>query len=122
MIGRLDALLERARVCKAETCRKPWSALHGAAVTSLSEALDPRYDGFYASRPRYVFGKCSESLYSAEEEGVPIVRLPDPKKLEEAKRRSKAWVAEKKTEGKMRVVGGQGRPFKMEPGMLLSKK
>lgn len=58
--------------CQGYTCRQPWSVLHPTGdVTTLAEALDVRFDGFYlgeAVRTRVGFEKC-ELGYLLESEG-----------------------------------------------------
>jgi len=49
VIERLDALLLTTKSCVGVTCRQPWSVLHPRGdVRSLADALDERYDAFYA--------------------------------------------------------------------------
>lgn len=70
LLSRLDALLLVLKTCKMDECRFPWSALHSDGdVRSLRDALEPRFDGFYASRPRVQYEKC-ERGYIAESEGT----------------------------------------------------
>jgi N-acetylglucosamine-6-sulfatase len=58
--------------CRGYTCRHPWSVIHPTGdVTTLAEALDARFDGFYlseATRRRVGFEKC-ELGYLLESEG-----------------------------------------------------
>ncbi|OTA85472.1 hypothetical protein M434DRAFT_377137 [Hypoxylon sp. CO27-5] len=49
--ARLDALLLVLKTCASETCRRPWAQLHpDGEVKSLTDALAPRYDGFYEEK------------------------------------------------------------------------
>jgi N-acetylglucosamine-6-sulfatase len=56
--------------CKGYTCVHPWSVIHAAGnVGTLQEALDKRFDNFYASVSETVsFEKC-ELGYILESEG-----------------------------------------------------
>ncbi|KAI1640626.1 alkaline-phosphatase-like protein [Biscogniauxia mediterranea] len=70
LVRRLDALLFVLKSCRAETCVRPWEALHPAGnVGSLREALSPRFDAFYeAEASRIRFERC-EMGYILEAEG-----------------------------------------------------
>ncbi|KAH8660230.1 alkaline-phosphatase-like protein [Xylariales sp. PMI_506] len=69
VIGRLDALMMVIKSCKGDTCRYPWRSLHPVgSVTSLAEALDPKFDAFYESQPKVSFSRC-EFGYIKEAEG-----------------------------------------------------
>lgn len=59
LLHRLDALLLVLKTCVGDSCRRPWSALfpHGQAQ-SLEDALDPRYDAFFAGVPRVRYERC----------------------------------------------------------------
>ena len=68
--SRLDALMLVLKSCKASTCIKPWEALHpDGTVSSLPEAMDSRYDRFYAQEQnRVAFNRCELGyLIDAEE-------------------------------------------------------
>ncbi|KAJ5980383.1 hypothetical protein N7481_007681 [Penicillium waksmanii] len=59
VISRLDALLLVLKSCKGSDCTLPWQVLHpNKKVTSLSEALSPKYDKFYAAQPDISFSAC----------------------------------------------------------------
>lgn len=59
--SRMDAMLQAKGLCKARTCRDPWSIIHpGGAVTSLEQALDPRYDAWYAQYAQFTFRACTK--------------------------------------------------------------
>ena len=67
--SRLDALLLVLKSCKADTCTKPWLALHPAGnVSSLPEAMNPIYDEFYEEKQnRISFDHCEQGyIISAE--------------------------------------------------------
>lgn len=70
LVHRLDALLMVLKTCSGRQCTHPWESLfpHGE-VYSLSDALNPRYDTFFAKHvSRVRFDKC-EKGYIAESEG-----------------------------------------------------
>lgn len=60
IVSRLDSLLFVLKSCKAETCIRPWEALHPAGnVETLREALSPRFDEFYAAKQHTIsFDRC----------------------------------------------------------------
>ncbi|GLI76962.1 hypothetical protein PoHVEF18_005244 [Penicillium ochrochloron] len=69
VISRLDALLLVLKSCKSSECTLPWQVLHpDKKVTSLSDALQPKYDAFYAAQPDISFSAC-ELGYFPESEG-----------------------------------------------------
>ena len=70
VLPRLDALLMVTKSCKGKTCVSPWSTIHPAGdVRTLGDALDTRYDIFYATVANTVrFDKC-ELGYIVESEG-----------------------------------------------------
>lgn len=69
VISRLDALLLLLKSCKAEECTLPWQVLHpDKAVSSLTNALNAKYDKFYAAQPDIIFSAC-ELGYFPESEG-----------------------------------------------------
>ncbi|KAI0810638.1 alkaline-phosphatase-like protein [Xylaria sp. FL0064] len=69
VVSRLDALLFVLKSCKGYSCRQPWKQLHPAGdVGSLAEALESKYDDFYAEQTRVKFEVC-ENGYLVEAEG-----------------------------------------------------
>lgn len=61
---RMDALLFVQKSCAGVTCRKPWEALlPGEGVSSLAEALDEKYDGFFEDVPKVSFTSCEGGNY-----------------------------------------------------------
>ncbi|KAG7094661.1 hypothetical protein E1B28_005484 [Marasmius oreades] len=61
--SRLDALLIVLKTCVGETCRDPWKAFNVPGFSysysgSLSGALDPRYDAYFDSMPRFAYNEC----------------------------------------------------------------
>lgn len=96
LVSRLDALLVVLKTCKGRECTHPWEVLHPplaagrsgdggsyedlededededgyhGEVQSLKEALDPKFDGFYAKAGRVRWERCEEA-YVRESEGV----------------------------------------------------
>jgi len=69
-LQRLDALLLVTKSCKGRTCVEPWSVLHpDGAVRTLRDALQRKYDDFYALvGERVSFERC-ELGYIREVEG-----------------------------------------------------
>ncbi|GFR52247.1 hypothetical protein Agub_g14781, partial [Astrephomene gubernaculifera] len=61
LIDRLDALLTAVGYCKGTAaCSNPYTLLHpDGSVTNFEEAMDPRYDAFYAGLKKFSFKKCS---------------------------------------------------------------
>jgi N-acetylglucosamine-6-sulfatase len=69
LTARLDALLLVLKSCRASTCHDPWLALHPwGDVTSLPEALDPKFDDFYEKQqPKVAFSECELGYLVAAE-------------------------------------------------------
>ncbi|KAF5849867.1 hypothetical protein GGP41_005356 [Bipolaris sorokiniana] len=66
---RLDALLMVLKSCKGQVCVKPWEILHPRGdVKRLGDAMNPKYEGFYASQPKVAFEECALG-YFPEVEG-----------------------------------------------------
>ncbi|KAK5047192.1 hypothetical protein LTR84_006714 [Exophiala bonariae] len=69
LLPRLDAVLMVLKSCKGEQCLKPWKTLHpDGSVYTLSQALAPEYDEFYATQPKVAFTAC-EIGYIVRSEG-----------------------------------------------------
>lgn len=70
LANRLDALILALKTCKgAKACTEPWETLlPGADVASLAEAMDAKYDDYFASLPKISFDRCEEG-YIADAEG-----------------------------------------------------
>ncbi|KAL2787552.1 Arylsulphatase [Aspergillus keveii] len=69
VVSRLDALLLVLKSCKGSECTLPWNTLHpDGKVTTLLEALDPKYNAFYAAQPDISFAAC-EPGYLPQFEG-----------------------------------------------------
>lgn len=60
LLPRLDALLMVTKSCSGDTCRQPWKVIHPQGdVASLSDALNTKFDDFYASVSQKVgFEEC----------------------------------------------------------------
>ncbi|KAF2090685.1 putative arylsulfatase [Saccharata proteae CBS 121410] len=58
--ARLDTLLMVLKTCKADACVNPWGVIfpHGE-VSTLAEALDPKYDDFFEEQNRVSFSACA---------------------------------------------------------------
>jgi hypothetical protein len=66
MISRLDALLLYLKTCQGRQCRTSWNHLFPyGKVSSLKEALDPKYDAHFDSLPKVAFGDCALGYHSA---------------------------------------------------------
>ncbi|KAI9373875.1 alkaline-phosphatase-like protein [Aspergillus egyptiacus] len=60
ILPRLDALMMVLKSCHEDSCRYPWAQLHpGGDVRSLADALDLKYDKFYATQLNVQFSECS---------------------------------------------------------------
>lgn len=59
LIARIDALLLTLKACKGRVCTRPWEALHPQGdVHSLRDAMDPKFDGFYAYELKVTYTAC----------------------------------------------------------------
>jgi hypothetical protein len=69
VINRLDSLLFVLKSCKAQSCVRPWEALHPEGnVQTLWDALNPRFDRFYVQQARVRYDHC-ELGYLLDAEG-----------------------------------------------------
>ncbi|CAK7212291.1 hypothetical protein SBRCBS47491_001413 [Sporothrix bragantina] len=69
VVDRLDALMLVMKSCKGQACVDPWGQIHPHGdVSSLADALAPRFDVFYKRQPKVAFTKC-ELGYFPEVEG-----------------------------------------------------
>lgn len=87
---RLNGLLLLLKTCVGESCRRPWSVLQpgsgdagdgGDRVTTLADALHPRYDAYYAALPSVHFELCLNVYELANE--APFFRSNWSMALEE---------------------------------------
>lgn len=59
VVTRLDALMMVLKSCVGSECTHPWNYLHPMGdVNNLREALDHRFDSFYAKQPKVSFAAC----------------------------------------------------------------
>lgn len=69
LVQRLDAVMMVLKSCVGTQCIKPWLELHPQGnVNSLQDAMNLRYDDFYASQPKVSFAACMAG-YIIEYEG-----------------------------------------------------
>ena len=70
VVARLDSLLLVLKSCKGERCVKPWKALHPSGdVSTLKQALSPRFDRFYErEQVRVRYNRCEQG-YIIDAEG-----------------------------------------------------
>ncbi|KAF3017781.1 hypothetical protein E8E14_008686 [Neopestalotiopsis sp. 37M] len=69
---RLNALLLVMKSCEKDTCRDPWGVIQppNAAperVSSLGDALDPKYDDFFATFPPVTIAECVQYQFAPNE-------------------------------------------------------
>lgn len=90
VVSRLESLLFVLKSCRAETCIRPWDALHpGGDVRNLADALSPRWDRFYEEREHSIrFDRC-EMGFILDAEGPQF--SDENEKVEEALRYQAAW-------------------------------
>ncbi|RWA14850.1 hypothetical protein EKO27_g255 [Xylaria grammica] len=79
LLSRLNGLLMAAKSCAVDTCRNPWSLLQpeperravdtrtNLTITCLEQALDPKFDDFFASIPQVSFEQCMPYQYRPNE-------------------------------------------------------
>lgn len=68
LTARLDALVLTLKNCKGASCRQPWKTLFPRGeVSSLGEAMDARYDGFFGGQERVSFSECLDGYILAAE-------------------------------------------------------
>lgn len=71
-INRLDALLMVLKSCQGVTCIHPWDVLQPVdPVSTLQDALNEEYDGFYSAQPHVSFDWC-DAGYIVEAEGPQV--------------------------------------------------
>ena len=64
--------------CKGRACSRPWTTLHPKRdVSSLSDALDPRYDLFYERQPKMYFDSCEAAFIKEKESQEPVRKYDD---------------------------------------------
>ncbi|KAJ1954022.1 hypothetical protein GGI12_005884, partial [Dipsacomyces acuminosporus] len=58
-LNRFDALISVLYNCKGDVCKFPWKTIHkDGKVRSLNDALNPKYDGYYRSLPKFRYKSC----------------------------------------------------------------
>ena len=68
VVQRLDAVLMVLKSCTRKDCIKPWSYLHPQGnVENLMQALEAKYDDFYANQQKVSFSKCGKGYRVAFE-------------------------------------------------------
>jgi N-acetylglucosamine-6-sulfatase len=76
LIYRLNGLLLTLKRCKGRACTRPWEKLHpDGSVRNLKDAMDAKYDAFYAERQYPVtFSECALGQVLATEGALePVV-------------------------------------------------
>ena len=74
VMDRLSGLLLVTKSCGQDSCRKPWDVLSNefrgvnGEFKNLTQALDPKYDSFFASLPAFGFQHCAR-VQRVENEG-----------------------------------------------------
>lgn len=69
LVHRLDALLLVVKNCKGNTCRNPYNVLFpGNQVNNFADAMDQKFDKFFANQPKVSFSKCKRG-YIGQAEG-----------------------------------------------------
>jgi arylsulfatase len=59
LIPRLDTLLLVLKGCKTDSCRKPWDVIFkNDQVNNIEDAMDAKYDKFFANQPKISFKTC----------------------------------------------------------------
>ena len=59
MIDRLDAMLMVLKTCKQDSCRNVWNVLFPKGqVNDIQDAMDQKYDNFFAEQPKVSFAHC----------------------------------------------------------------
>lgn len=59
LVARLDTMLLVLKSCKMDSCRNPWGVLFPKGqVTSIEDAMDQKYDNFFAKQPQVSFKEC----------------------------------------------------------------
>ncbi|KAI0452919.1 arylsulfatase [Xylaria acuta] len=115
LISRLNALLLAAKSCAVDTCRNPWSLLQpeperravdvqtNLTITCLEQALEPKFDDFFASMPQVNFHQCMMYQYRPNE--MPY--WPDDAGLGEAYRKPTDNYQSSSPSGKKVVSNGK---------------
>lgn len=79
ILPRLDALMMVLKTCKDKVCSFPWRTLHpDGHVLDLKDALNKKFDSFYASQPKMSFTSCSDAYYAELENQEPVKPWKQP--------------------------------------------
>lgn len=76
LLDRLNAILLVTKSCQDNSCRDPWSVLQppsaspGKPIGSLTTAMNPKHNKFFASLPQVHFKECME--YQSEDNEKPF--------------------------------------------------
>ena len=69
VVSRLDTLLMVLKTCTGKECTNPWEILHPQGdVENLADALDSKFDDYYAAQPKVEFTACMQG-YIKQYEG-----------------------------------------------------
>ena len=68
LFNRLDALLMVLKTCKQDTCRNPYGVLFpNGNVSTLEDAMQSKYDTFFANQPKVSFSNCKGANITSSE-------------------------------------------------------
>ncbi|KAL4946009.1 hypothetical protein BDV06DRAFT_235591 [Aspergillus oleicola] len=68
IMQRANGLVMVLKSCTEDQCRDPWGQLHpNGDVNNLVDALDEKYDTFYANQPRVGYTECQKGYIIASE-------------------------------------------------------
>lgn len=79
VVNRLNALLMVTKSCEKGSCRDPWGLItppDGSSITTLTQALDTKYDDFFTNFERVQFGTCLQ-IQDDSNEAPYFPVLPD---------------------------------------------
>jgi N-acetylglucosamine-6-sulfatase len=68
LAARLDAMLLVLKTCVGDSCRQPWETLlPGQGLKTIKDALQAKYDAFFAGVPRVSWTSCQAGYLPAAE-------------------------------------------------------
>ncbi|GKU06113.1 unnamed protein product [Fusarium langsethiae] len=80
IVYRLDSVIMAMKDCKGKACSRPWTVLHPKGdIASLDEALDIKYDAFYAAQPKMYFESCEAAFIKEKESNEPVNTWNEPR-------------------------------------------
>lgn len=89
---RLDTLVLTLKNCKSDSCRYPWKTIFPSGeVTSLHEALEESFDGFFDSQPGVSFDECTLG-FIPELEGPAGPKPYEGSFVRDAELRDEHWI------------------------------